>query len=215
MPVQLNGCGSVSRTVRVESRVKSCLSSIALMRLRSAAIGPLDVLAFTAVTTGGHAVRHWISVLSAHVSPSFRNPQGRIVRSTVFSLVILAAEFPISALAALGCVALVSMLTPPRCTNLTVSSSLGLARGYTEMRATVFRRSGNMPSVPCPAVLLLRFSRARACSRHVSAKSSFSRGFYLAVFPVPVLSVPRYPFPLCPFDGQNFENVVGGRTLKR
>ena len=123
MPVRLNGCGSVSRTVRVESRVKSCLSSIVLMRLRSAAIGPLDVLAFTAVTTGGHAARHCISVLSAHVSPSFGNPRGRIVRSTVFSLVIFATEFPISALAALGYVALGSLLAPPRCTNLPVSSS--------------------------------------------------------------------------------------------
>ena len=47
-----------SRATRVESRMAPCLSSIALMRLRSAAMGPLDVLAFTAVTTGGHAARH-------------------------------------------------------------------------------------------------------------------------------------------------------------
>ncbi len=123
MPVRLSGCGSVSRTVRVESRVEPCLSSIALMRLRSAAVGPLDVLAFTAVTAGGHAARHCSSVLSAHVSPSFGSPRGRIVRSTVFSLVILATEFLISAPSALGCVALVSLLAPPRCTNLPVSSS--------------------------------------------------------------------------------------------
>jgi hypothetical protein len=77
----------------------------------------------TPATTDGHAARHCISVLSAHVNPSFGSPRGRIVRSTVFSLVIRASVLPISALAALGCVALGSSLALPRCTNLPISSS--------------------------------------------------------------------------------------------